>query len=152
MTAQNVYVASFICLLIPFVACNTPNQSAEIRERQLRTEEISDLQISSTKQTLVEGQRTRVSALAMVGGSVYSVTGNTEFSIEGPGKISRDDGKAYYIAEAPTGDNPSVVRGFLDPGAYGNKGKSLKSQPLNIFVVSEEDHGVHMPDMHSFQE
>lgn len=140
-----------IALILPLASCTQTKPSESLRERNLKNNEINELRVSAAQQTLVEGQRTRLSAMVMLGDSVHSVTENTAFYVDGLGEIVRDDGNAYYVAGAPTEEKPAKVYGIIDTGEYGHAQGEIESNRLDLFVVSRADHAVSMPDVQSFE-
>jgi hypothetical protein len=140
-----------LVLILPLVSCTEPRPSESLRERNLRNNPINELRVSAAQQTLVEGQRTRLSAMVMMGDSVHSVAENTSFYVEGPGEIVRDDDNVYYVAGSPTENKPAKVYGIIDPAEYGHSQGEIESNRVDLFVVSKEEHGVAMPDVDSFE-
>lgn len=140
-----------LVLFLPLVACTEPRPSESLRERNLRNNPINELRVSAAQQTLVSGQRTRLSAMVMIGDSVHSVAENTSFYVEGPGEIVRDNDNVYYVAGSPTENKPAKVYGIIDPAEYGHSQGEIESNRVDLFVVSREDHSVSMPDVDSIE-
>lgn len=151
MTRSLLLTTFSLVLILPLVSCTEPRPSESLRERNLQNNEINELRVSAAQQTLVEGQRTRLSALVMIGDSVHSVTENTSFYVEGSGEIVRDDGNAYYVAGTPTDEKPAKVYGILDTSEYGHSQGDIESNRVDVFVVSREEHSVSMPDVDSIE-
>lgn len=150
MNRRLILSAFATCLLI-LTACTSPDPAEDLREQQLRNSEVHQLNISATKNTLIEGERTRLQAIAMIGKSPTNVTRNVTFYVEGPGDVTRQNGNAYYVATGITKDGESVVYATFDPSTFGGTGDPLESNQLNMFVLSRKDHKVTMPSVDSFE-
>ncbi len=138
-------------LLIPVACSSSPSNSLEwINTKQLREEPVNQFRIGATRESLVAGEKSQLSAYGMVGSNVRSLNEYVTYYVDGPGWIEREGNRVFYATDSPTGKEGAKIYAILDPSHFGRDEPAKKSNILEIDVHPREE-GVEMPDVKSIR-
>ncbi len=124
-----------LLFLFPVACSSSSTNSWEwLKTRQLREEPVTQLQIESTRNSLIAGEKSNLNAYGMVGSSVRSMNPYVTYHVDGTGWIEREGHRVFYATSEPSGPEGVRIYATLDSSQFGREGPVQKSNIIEIDV------------------
>ncbi len=144
-----------IFLVFLFVISCSSSTHKWLEHRQLKAEHVSALNLGSTHNMIIAGERSNLRVNGMVGNHTRELTDYVTFHVQGPGSIDRENGRVYFEGSSPNGKDGTQVWVTYDHSQFNTKTppsvpRVVKSNRVTIYVRPRSEK-IEMPEVRKYE-